>query len=301
VENNTSEAAPTQAKTARPRSLNPHDEGPWGWFAKAAIRRLREAFDNDRFLDQVLALYLAHCEIASDNQSPTYTVSRRELVRRSGVSLRRVSEIHERLRSIGLLTWEQNIIPGSKELGANTFTLMSCNASTTSCTASTRLCKNAKPQICTVGKESQNKLIEKFNENGRESAASRLPIPPSMEQVTLQGAIIGLPDIECEKFFHFYESIGWMVAKNKMKSVEAKLRHWKIKFDEENTLVTERPNIRPAEQARALEAILQKHPCNKDWSGYDATKATPELKEDYRSKRKLRDELNSLIANGGKP
>lgn len=159
-------------KTGQARSLNPGDEGPWGWFTKFALRRIREALDDVSFLDQALALYTAHCEAASDAQSTTYTITRRELAKRSGVSLRRVTEINERLRSISLLSWVQNFIPGSKELGPSTFTLMSCTGSTTLSTTSTtsstphpRSGTNAKQQICTVQKESLKESPEKAFKN----------------------------------------------------------------------------------------------------------------------------------------
>lgn len=51
--------------------------------------------------------------------------------------------------------------------------------------------------------------------------------PQSLEQVKLQGAKIGLAEIECEKFFDHYESNGWKVGKNPMKKWTSALANWK--------------------------------------------------------------------------
>ncbi len=53
------------------------------------------------------------------------------------------------------------------------------------------------------------------------------PKPPSIEAVKLQGAKIGLPDDECEKFFDYYGSNGWRVGKNPMRLWTAALANWK--------------------------------------------------------------------------
>lgn len=53
-------------------------------------------------------------------------------------------------------------------------------------------------------------------------------IPPSLEEVQLAAAKIGLPDHEAQKFFYYYESNGWRVGKNKMVSFVSALSHWKL-------------------------------------------------------------------------
>ena len=57
-------------------------------------------------------------------------------------------------------------------------------------------------------------------------------IPPTVEEVLLQAAKIGLPPIEAEKFFHYYESQGWYVGKRKMVSYPNALMHWKLVWSE---------------------------------------------------------------------
>ena len=151
-------------------------EPPYCWQSKTALRKIRETFDGDTFLDQAFAVYLIHCELASDKASPIYEARRRTIAERSGVSLRRVSEIHERLKQIGLLDWRQNKIEGTSELGASTFMLLSCSVSTTQCTPSTtpctentRLCKNENSAFAQNIEESNETIfLKKYDEVERE-------------------------------------------------------------------------------------------------------------------------------------
>jgi hypothetical protein len=50
---------------------------------------------------------------------------------------------------------------------------------------------------------------------------------PTMEEIKLACAKIGLPESEGEKFFDFYESKGWKVGKNPMVSWPHALSNWK--------------------------------------------------------------------------
>lgn len=50
--------------------------------------------------------------------------------------------------------------------------------------------------------------------------------PPSLQDVTLYASEILLNQSECQKFINYYESNGWMVGRNKMKSWKAAMRNW---------------------------------------------------------------------------
>jgi hypothetical protein len=50
---------------------------------------------------------------------------------------------------------------------------------------------------------------------------------PGVEQVRLEGLRIGLPETECDKFRNYYESNGWRVGRNPMKSWPHALINWK--------------------------------------------------------------------------
>jgi uncharacterized protein YdaU (DUF1376 family) len=56
-------------------------------------------------------------------------------------------------------------------------------------------------------------------------------VKPSAEEVGLQCAKIGLPDAEGAKFLSYYESNGWRVGRNPMRSWPHALQNWKINHD----------------------------------------------------------------------
>lgn len=61
------------------------------------------------------------------------------------------------------------------------------------------------------------------------------PLPftrPTIEEVNLHGAKMGLPPIECEKFFNYYEANGWRVGKNPMRQWRSAMANWKSNWQE---------------------------------------------------------------------
>lgn len=48
----------------------------------------------------------------------------------------------------------------------------------------------------------------------------------------MAAAKVGLPQIEAEKFFNYYESNGWRVGRVKMVSFQHALAGWKIRWQE---------------------------------------------------------------------
>jgi hypothetical protein len=59
--------------------------------------------------------------------------------------------------------------------------------------------------------------------------ASRF-IPPTLDQMKLHGTKIGLPDDETVKCHAYYESNGWRVGRNPMKSWPAAMIHWRSNY-----------------------------------------------------------------------
>ena len=64
-----------------------------------------------------------------------------------------------------------------------------------------------------------------------ESQRSRF-IPPTVEEVEIQCAQIGLPQIEATKFVNYYESKGWVVGRSKMKLWKSALANWRENYME---------------------------------------------------------------------
>src|SRR5690242_17651712 len=75
----------------------------WCWADKAALRKIRDAFDASNEVCSALSVYLALCEISSDTNAPEFTTTHAWVARLSGAS---VSTVKKRLRvlaQIGLL------------------------------------------------------------------------------------------------------------------------------------------------------------------------------------------------------
>ena len=55
---------------------------------------------------------------------------------------------------------------------------------------------------------------------------------PTIEEIKLLAAKIGLPESEASKFFNYYQANGWRVGKNPMKSVAGAVAYWKSNWEE---------------------------------------------------------------------
>lgn len=51
--------------------------------------------------------------------------------------------------------------------------------------------------------------------------------------IATEGVRIGLPMIECEKFFYHHESKGWKIGNTKMKSWTAAMQTWLIRWKQD--------------------------------------------------------------------
>ena len=60
---------------------------------------------------------------------------------------------------------------------------------------------------------------------------------PTLEELTAEAIKIGLPLPEVDKFWNYYESNGWKVGKNPMKSWPAALRNWLSRLGDASGLV----------------------------------------------------------------
>jgi hypothetical protein len=68
---------------------------------------------------------------------------------------------------------------------------------------------------------------------------------PGIEAVKLQCAKIGLPESEASHFLDYYESNGWRVGKNPMRSWTGALNNWKRNYDERKYSTTPRHGNQP--------------------------------------------------------
>lgn len=57
-------------------------------------------------------------------------------------------------------------------------------------------------------------------------------VPPSLEEVRAYAKEKRLPEREAEKFFLYYESIGWSVGRARMKNWRSALSGWKMRYED---------------------------------------------------------------------
>jgi uncharacterized protein YdaU (DUF1376 family) len=88
---------------------------------------------------------------------------------------------------------------------------------------------------------------------------------PSIEEIKLQTAKVGLSDAEADKFFNYYESNGWRVGRNPMKSWPHALTNWKNNSQNYGNKNTPKPNPRnlgtgidTAEVGRQAAALVKR-------------------------------------------
>ena len=94
------------------------------------------------------------------------------------------------------------------------------------------------------------------NANNSKKRESRFA-PPSLSEVQEYSKVQGY-SIDAEQFINFYESKGWMVGKNKMKSWQAAVRTW-AKRDNNKPAAPQRETAQEAQKRRALETLRSFH------------------------------------------
>jgi len=81
-------------------------DGPFCWQSKAALRRLRDAFDATNDVSTALAVYIALTEIASNEGVETFTAAHAWIARLSGVGVSTVKKHVKTLAEVGLIAAE---------------------------------------------------------------------------------------------------------------------------------------------------------------------------------------------------
>lgn len=104
------------------------------------------------------------------------------------------------------------------------------NADVTPCNAETR--SETPTNACNAMQKQRQKDIISNTQGGGAAAPVRSKFQiPSLEEIKTQAAKIALAVTEAEKFWNYYESNGWKVGKNPMKSWQAALRNWHANWD----------------------------------------------------------------------
>lgn len=79
-------------------------DGPWCWQNKAALRAIREGFEEEHGVTSALAVYLALTELASDRASETFQTTHAWIAGMTGLAVRTVQNRIKGLAELGLVT-----------------------------------------------------------------------------------------------------------------------------------------------------------------------------------------------------
>jgi len=94
--------------------------------------------------------------------------------------------------------------------------------------------KAKKAIIQEYNREAQARHREKENQKEKPDDEAKPPASrftkPSPEELNLEAAKHGLPEAEIQKFVNYYESNGWRVGKNPMKSWTHALANWNTNY-----------------------------------------------------------------------
>jgi hypothetical protein len=105
-------------------ALRQINDGPFCWQSKTALTMIRNAINNEGGnTAYAIAVYVAVTELASDEQSETFSRYIANIARRAGVSYRTAAIYLKRLESCGLIGIERRFVEGSKERLSNVYTL----------------------------------------------------------------------------------------------------------------------------------------------------------------------------------
>jgi hypothetical protein len=99
-------------------------DGPFCWQTKAALRLIRDYFDATNNVSAARSVYLAFCEIASDEESDTYDATVAHIAKYAGLSTRTAGPLAASLGELRLINIKENKIPGTNLKGPNTYTVL---------------------------------------------------------------------------------------------------------------------------------------------------------------------------------
>jgi hypothetical protein len=198
----------------------PTDEAPFCWQARDALKLIRREFSDANTATSALAAYLALTEISSEEGAAVFKASQAELAERSGLKERTIRDRLTELVAAGVIEMST-----PKVRAPATFTLLSIGDKRRTFGDNCRTSGNGTedytpaPLPVPIVKELSTLPSGRF-------------VKPTREELTLYSSKIGLPPAEADRFFNYYESIGWKVGRNAMKSWPHALNHWKLRWEE---------------------------------------------------------------------
>lgn len=183
-------------------------EKPFCWQSKAALVRINELGQTRAAFAK--AVYVALTWLASDAESPTFEAYVAVVADRAKLGMTTTRTYLRELERLELLHTHHRKIPGRKAHAASRFSLLTSHPS--------RRTSSALRRTSTAGADSSGGGLNRTKEQ-----------QPSLEEVLLECAKSGVTEAEGRRFFNYYESNGWRVGRNQMKSWRHALANWQAR------------------------------------------------------------------------
>ena len=148
------------------RSRTP--EAPYCWQSKTVRKSIRDDYDGDHFGTAVLAVYDALTEIASDEQSETFTTLQSHIAKKACLGVTTVKKALPELRRLATISYAT-----PKLRGAITFTLLAATRLTIAATRPTLAKTRIHPSLATVEESKKNLFEKSFEDSSNGSRPSR--------------------------------------------------------------------------------------------------------------------------------
>src|SRR5215472_4265110 len=93
----------------QPRQIK---DGPWCWQSKAVMNIIADVFDATQDIGSARCVYVALCEIASDEGSETFTRPIKQIANRAAVCYRTTASLLNRFEALKLIAVERHFVEG---------------------------------------------------------------------------------------------------------------------------------------------------------------------------------------------
>lgn len=196
---------------------------------------ITEAFSESNQAASARSLYLALTELASDEGSETFTVSKALISHKAGISVKTAERLLPGLESLQLVKIDRNTQPGAGAIKAvSTYTLLSLRHEVAS---SLRHHGHNGSKSDKVKEPLKNRMKESVKKE-REKEAK-----PNLIEIRKYCREIGKSEGEAERFFNHYSATGWKHGNALIVDWKAMLRNWKPRNKPQGE---ERPFQQPA-------------------------------------------------------